>query len=133
MSKVCSLSSNLRKGFTLVEIIIALVLSAIALFGIGIGLINKFIKIGDEWENDVSKHHQQELEKALNRGALVASFPDTVDVKKGGEYFFSVGISNELGDNQDFYTFIKLDTSLPGDNPKTQYIKGPYAIRNNES
>jgi hypothetical protein len=76
----------------------------IMLLGIGIMLMNKFIKIGQEQVGKVNEANQRALIDLMSTGehSQVALIPSIAYVSRGELAQFSLGINNELGEERDF-------------------------------
>lgn len=76
----------------------------IMLLGIGIMLMNKFIKIGQDQLKSVNEANQKELIRLMStgEGTQVALIPSIAYINKGERAIFSLGINNELGSESSF-------------------------------
>ena len=120
-------SIQLSVNFLVVMII------CIVLLGIGIKLISDFSTGATTAKENVDEYHKRMLSKELTRGSLVASYPNSVTVRRGKYSDFGVGVSNELGETKNFSIFVEEDSYNPlnTEEIKLLYLPGPKTIKNN--
>jgi len=114
--------------------IVILIISVI-LLGIGLSLIGKTMKLGDDWDAKVSHYHRQQLARAMESGDLTSVYPTSQEGQRGEIMIFSLAINNELmgvsADNA-FSIFVE-PSRVPGSIPSdVLYIPGPYMIPSGE-
>jgi hypothetical protein len=104
----------------------------LALLGIGIYLMSKFVILGQEQLGKVDEANQQRLIKLLSTGR-VAVIPSIAYINRGETAKFSLGISNELGYDSYFAIYV-MPRSIPPDAtvpPEIQYSHEATNIKNN--
>jgi len=105
----------------------------LALLGIGIFLMSKFVIISQKQLGDVDDANQQRLIKLLSAGAQVTTIPSIAYINRGETAKFYLGISNELGVDSNFTIFV-MKRSVPPTaayEPIVQYSQQPIFIKNN--
>ena len=104
----------------------------LALLGIGIFLMSKFVIISQEQLGDVDDANQQRLIKLLSTGR-VAVIPSVAYINRGETAKFSLGLSNEIGYDSYFAIYV-MQRSVPPTitvEPKVQYTREATNIKNN--
>jgi hypothetical protein len=104
----------------------------IVLLGIGIKLMSTFISGAEKMQKEVDNYHKEQLRKAMNEGAMVAAFPVKLTINRGDNADFSIGIANELGQEQVFSLFMNQTSINTGSPPKILYLRSSFTIKNNE-
>ncbi len=105
----------------------------LALLGIGIFLMSKFVIISQEQLGDVDDANQQRLIKLLSAGAQVTTIPSIAYINRGETAKFSLGLSNELGYDSYFAIYVMQRSVPPGItvNPEVQFTREATNIKNN--
>ena len=105
----------------------------IALLGIGIFLMSKFVILGQEQLGKVDEANQERLIKLLSTGRI-AVIPSIGYINRGETAKFYLGISNELGYDSDFSIYVMPRIIPPSANDydiKMQYVLSATNIKNN--
>jgi hypothetical protein len=114
-----------------VNFIVVMIISVV-LLGIGIKLMATFVIKAEEFKGQVSDRNQEQLQKMLYKGQQVTAYPTNVNLGRGKYYDFGIGISNELGIQQNFYIKSETVSVLEGGQPTTLYKQGPYNLSPNK-
>jgi len=104
----------------------------IALLGIGIFLMSKFVKLSEGQLGDVEEANQQKLSRLLSTGR-VAMIPSIAYISRGETAKFNLGITNELDRESDFAIYVMPRSSPPDAYEATEIIYSRVAsnIKNN--
>jgi len=122
-----------RASFQLSINFIVVMIICMVLFGIGLGLINRFVNKAEELKEQVDKNLRDELQRIMSSGSLVAAYPRSITLSRGGSADFGIGIGNELGRNENFTINVRDDDNNPiSDSIEKLYLRGPHYIKNNE-
>ncbi len=122
-----------KASFQLSVNFLVVMIICIALLGIGIYLVRTFSDTAVEMKEEVDNYHKEQLIRALSQGALVSVFPQSQTVRRGDNADFYLAMSNELGQEEDFYiSIISEDSGLTGIPLEPLFMRGPYLVENNE-
>jgi len=127
-----------KKGIQLAaNMVVILILGIVLLVG-GLSVVYKVFQGGSEINNRLSNNQQQQLDLAMDDGALVAMARTQKSISRGKFDVFALGINNEIGETGYFKLFIdngivNEDGNSWGMVGDTLYIQGPYTINNNEN
>ena len=132
-----------KRGFELSVSFLVMLILTLAVFGMGIYLVNKFFGSTKEMQANLDQQTSAQLEALMDDGSKVAVPINKKEVKLGEQTVFGVGVLNTLGTEKEFNISVTYSTGLNKNNEKIDldeaewskwmlYEEEPFTLKNNE-
>ncbi|MBN1792807.1 hypothetical protein JW826_03945 [Candidatus Woesearchaeota archaeon] len=116
-----------------INFIVVMIISVI-LLGVGFFLVSKGATAWQKEYDKMKAYHESQIKSSMARdGRMVLVYPNTITTSQGEEEIFTLGINNELGQDEEFSIVVEPSATAKHPENKVLYVKDPLFIKNTQS